>query len=1188
MRWIKRLLLALVLVPLCLLALAYGALQTQATKDKLAILIESQASKNGQSLRLDSLQGHLPWHVSFKQIGVSDNDGEWLNIHNATLKWDIWQALQGDVTIETLTSSHIHVLRFPTPQATQKASAKPAIPILPPIRLAQLALPKITLPMNEGTASIAISASGAIAHGRLEDATINATIADIGAINPALTGVLDTSFTAHGALDALQLGLLARSDNITANGKSLQEIQLRYDGTTNLHQWVEQGWAHTDIAMNISAIFDQQSFTAEAEGELGEKQHINLPALSISTPYGMMKGRATYDIAAQHIDTQLTTKNTALEPFAKPVSGSLDATFSAKGSISDLPITLKASARELANLPDAASRWLEDHATLALNARITPTLITLHDATLTSGTLQIDAKGTVPLAAQKQTATLSLSARHKELAPIDIDATLLRDNHHIALSDITLSTIGIQAIGDMRYDMGAQLAKGTLKLNGSDIAPLADWAGLPHSKGAVHGTVHLDHPDNTQRVKADINVAKLRIPSQQLAAKHINITLNAANIYAPHTLFFHGDAKHITTEKLQLHQATLDAQNADNLKDTLSFKTSLKGLLDGHPLTLQSSGLWQQHQQGSKATLSALSGAIDRLPYQLKNPASLTVSPRAWTLSPIALTLDKGSIHARGSQTPKGIIAMDATLTQIPLKPFLKHAPPSLPSHANATLAVSGSAKQPKVMLLADSSMTLPNDEVAAITLTAAWDNMQRNPRIDSALTIASSTPLIDGNVAVPARLSLEPFTFTLSSTAPLQGHANASLELDRLRTILKPYGHNLAGSLRSDMQIAGTLAQPELTGTIDVANGSYDHNVYGVCLRDITAQASIANDIISLTTLQAKGDKARGTLSGKGVVDMGQSTIDASLDMDSLKLLCHSGMEGKLSGDLALNGTLDAMDARGALEINSAAITIPSIGGVDSIPSIPVAYQEELATIKRNKKNKRINLGIDVSLPNRVFVRGRGLDAEFKGKMRLAGTASTPRIDGRLTTDKGRMDVLGSTLQISKGSLYFINQNPTKPYLNLAATSRADGININVGLVGSVKNPTLSLSSTPARPQDEILALLLFGRPIETITPIQALQLAQATATLAGKSGGTSVLGLARESLGIDALSVNQNNNGDVTVGAGKYITNKVFVGVEQGLTPESRSFTTEIELTPNIKAETKTDSQGEPSVGLEWRYDY
>ena len=90
-------------------------------------------------------------------------------------------------------------------------------------------------------------------------------------------------------------------------------------------------------------------------------------------------------------------------------------------------------------------------------------------------------------------------------------------------------------------------------------------------------------------------------------------------------------------------------------------------------------------------------------------------------------------------------------------------------------------------------------------------------------------------------------------------------------------------------------------------------------------------------------------------------------------------------------------------------------------------------------------------------------------------------------------------------------------PVLDIAAEVATADITAQAVLHGPVSAPKLTLTSSPAVPQDEILARVLFGRGLGQITAGEGLQVAAAAANLAG--GGFDVLDKVRGGLGLDRL---------------------------------------------------------------------
>jgi len=64
--------------------------------------------------------------------------------------------------------------------------------------------------------------------------------------------------------------------------------------------------------------------------------------------------------------------------------------------------------------------------------------------------------------------------------------------------------------------------------------------------------------------------------------------------------------------------------------------------------------------------------------------------------------------------------------------------------------------------------------------------------------------------------------------------------------------------------------------------------------------------------------------------------------------------------------------------------------------------------------------------------------------------------------------------------------------------------------------------------------------------------------------------------------------SSADTTASAGKYISDNVFLEVQQGVTSGSARAKLEIDLTPSLSAETRIGQQGQSGSSLNWTYGY
>ncbi|WP_269749814.1 translocation/assembly module TamB domain-containing protein [Roseococcus microcysteis] len=226
---------------------------------------------------------------------------------------------------------------------------------------------------------------------------------------------------------------------------------------------------------------------------------------------------------------------------------------------------------------------------------------------------------------------------------------------------------------------------------------------------------------------------------------------------------------------------------------------------------------------------------------------------------------------------------------------------------------------------------------------------------------------------------------------------------------------------------------------------------------------------------------------------------------------------------------------------------------------------------------------------PRAIFVRGRGLEAELSGDIRVGGNLVAPTISGAFTLRRGQFDLAGRVLNLTRGAARF-DTGTLIPTLDFLATTRSRTHTITLTISGPANSPELTVGAQPDLPQDEALARLLFDRELERLSPFEIAALTQAVAQLAGimPSGG-GVTGRIREALGLDRLSAGAAEGGGATVEAGRYVAPGVYVGVRQGTSGATPGVGVQVELTPRLRleAETQTGEAGD-RVGLTWSYEW
>jgi len=160
---------------------------------------------------------------------------------------------------------------------------------------------------------------------------------------------------------------------------------------------------------------------------------------------------------------------------------------------------------------------------------------------------------------------------------------------------------------------------------------------------------------------------------------------------------------------------------------------------------------------------------------------------------------------------------------------------------------------------------------------------------------------------------------------------------------------------------------------------------------------------------------------------------------------------------------------------------------------------------------------------------------------------------------------------------------------LDISARSNTEDITAIIRITGDATKPDIAFTSEPPLPEDEVMARLLFGRSLDRLSPLQALQLADSLAVLSGNKGQSlNPLNRVRGALNLDQLDVGEDEQGETTLEVGKYLTERVYVDVEKKVGEDGGKASVEVEITPNISVESEMDTESEVGLGINWKYDY
>ncbi|TCO70310.1 translocation/assembly module TamB domain-containing protein [Rhodovulum euryhalinum] len=1219
-----------------------AALPAAAQQDDRGILeafLEDRLSNAGREVNIIGFRGALSSQATLEELSIADAEGVWLMIRGAQLDWSRAALLRGRVEVRTLSADEIVLVRLPEggggPEVKDSEAQPFRLPDLPvSIEIGEVATPRLALGaavlgqeavleiaaalrLAGGAGAADITAARTDAEGRFavkaayandtRDLTLDIALTEgAGGLVSTRLGLpggapLALALTGAGPLSDFGADLALATDGID-----------RVTGRFTLDEPAETpGMARfgLDIAGDVAPLvaerfrpFFGDAARVQVAGTRRADGGTDLSRLEVAT--GALNVSGTLALAPSGLPERVAIDGRLAGPVALPVAG---------------PETRVEGVRLSARF-DAAQgeRWQAE-----------AVLDGLSRAGLALGRAQIAGTGTIrPESPAALTADLTIAATglgHDDPALARALGEALRATARLAYaegSDPRLDDLAITSGGARGTAQGTlgDLARG-LPLDGratlslDDLARFAPLAGRPLS-GAAEARVEgryglLDGVFDLTLTAETRDLATGTAPLDPLLAGPGTLSLGAARGPEGTTL----RALSIDTPALALEAGGDLSTTAAGFRVTGQVRDlSLVDARLSGPGSVDASLGWEEggrirvdrlEAAGAGARLSA-TGALT--PDDPALPAEGRVTLTAGDLGPFSGLAGRplrGAVEATltGEGAIRGDVraALDARGQGLSLGLGQADRLIGGATRISARGARLGGAFDIEALDLATPvlSLTAKGAGDGALDLSGRLSDLALlAPAFPGALSVKGRAEPTNGDL----RLDLDA-TGPGGTTARLQG----TLARDGSRADLKASGtaplalangiiapRSLDGQARYDLALRGALGLAALSGQVTTAGARLALPTLGLAVADLGGTVALSGG----QALDLAGALGGGQVSVAGPVRLSspfQGDLAIALDRARIAAPLY---ETTLDGRLSVRGPLAGGAAiSGRVDLGRTEVSLPSTGATAGGPIPEITHVGETAAERATRARAGLlartggggtgrpyPLDLTISAPGQVFVRGRGLDAEVGGLLRVRGTTAAVVPEGRLDLIRGRLDILSQRFELTEGQVSL--QGALDPYLRFAAETRADDITARIVIDGRASAPQIRFLSDPDLPEDQVLSRLLFGRSIEDLSAFQAVQLATAVAGLAGGNGG-GLLGKVREGTGLDEIDVRQNDEGQTEVSVGKYLSENIYSEVTVDGDGNSR-IDLNLDLTPSVTVRGGVDAKGDTGIGIFYERDY
>ncbi len=748
---------------------------------------------------------------------------------------------------------------------------------------------------------------------------------------------------------------------------------------------------------------------------------------------------------------------------------------------------------------------------------------------------------------------------------------------HALIDHVTWKSL--QAKGAISLPQGAMVPRGDLHLTMARLADLQPLIGQP-----IAGNLDASLDADEKAARLGVTLRDAALPGTASAGKAaLNVTITDPSAHPVINGTFSADG--VIAQAVQGASARIAARGpVDALALTV---TADAPSVSGGAAKLTTAGTLDA--TGRTVALQTLEASWKQQVLRLLGPARIAFADGV-SVDRLRLGFRQAVLSVSGSAGTK--LDLTASLRDLPAD-VAAIAAPSLAADGviSADVRLTGTAERPegtarltadRVHLRQGAGQALP-----PASLTANATLQATRIQFESRLTAGQSHLMAAG-------------TAPLSKAGSLDVKTEGRIDLAMLDPLLAAQGRRARGTVTLNAEVTGDAAAPRVSGTAVLANGDLADFASSAHITDLAATLQAAGDTITLAHFSGKAGP--GTLGGSGSVSLaGDMPVDLHFTADNARPVASDLLTAFVNADLTVKGALKGdLQAGGTVLVRRADIRIP-----DSLPA-------SIAVLPVRDPNAPpppppptaapsiIGLDLTINAPEQVFIRGRGLYAELGGTIHIKGTTARPLPDGGLQLRRGTLNVIGTTLNFTSGTIDFNGAGLADPALHFVATSVTATMTATMTVSGDVKNPKITLSSMPELPQDEILAQLLFNTSASKLSPLQLAQIAAALAQLSGATSGIGdPLEKLRTAFGLDRLSVGSDSSGKASLQAGRYIARGVYVGAQQSASGNGTQATVQVDLARGLKLTatagsgtanaTGSASSGDAaSIGLTYQFEY
>jgi autotransporter translocation and assembly factor TamB len=350
----------------------------------------------------------------------------------------------------------------------------------------------------------------------------------------------------------------------------------------------------------------------------------------------------------------------------------------------------------------------------------------------------------------------------------------------------------------------------------------------------------------------------------------------------------------------------------------------------------------------------------------------------------------------------------------------------------------------------------------------------------------------------------------------------------------------NVTGTVEADIHVAGSGQDPHVTGYVDIKGGAFGVPAGGVSYTGLNTRIELEPDRVRLQQFAILDEEGQSlNVSGELATHAREiGAVNIHLRSDNFELIDNELGDVGVHTDLSITGELRRPVVRGNVRLQAARLEVDRIlqlfynpYSIEELPPVVSAERaaegtgsaeeatasalrraETTAAVPGTKEEaeagtapppggafRPVALDIRLEIPDNLVLRGNrlrpgGPTAASLGNINLTVGGDLQVVKpaggemlllGTIRTIRGAYEFQGRRFDLQRdGTLRFMGEPQPNPALDITAKRVIPntGVEATVRILGTAKAPQLSLTSNPPLEESDILALIVFNRPVNEL----------------------------------------------------------------------------------------------------------